>query len=216
MKIPADLRFTRSVARDIEMDEETKEALHSILAGGSKRAAKPSRSPFYATHPFSEAPSKPHFVAWKFNEAKEPQPARGLLRDAPIQASIKDATAILSINSAKACIVLRAAFTGEVLRKIEDLVTPSAYARWNSRDEVIELHPTLLPAVKSILNQHYAGVHVLGVQKQVKATKFDQLLAKLDASDKAAIYKLLARKYHPDMGGSKDTMILINQVFKES
>lgn len=200
------------------MDEDTKEALHSILSSDLKRPAKPRRSSSASPPPppREDAHIKGGFVHWKFHETKEPQPARGLLHDTPIQASIKDETAILSINSAKACIVLRAVFTGEVLRKIEDLVTSTAYARWNARDEVIELHPTLLQAVKSILNQHYTGVHVLGVQKQVKATKFDLLLAKLDVSDKAAIYKLLARKYHPDMGGSKDTMILINQVFKES
>jgi hypothetical protein len=73
-----------------------------------------------------------------------------------------------------------------------------------------------MPELRSVLKSHFKDIQVLGVPKAIPSTKFDQLVAKLDKDDRQKIYKLLALKYHTDRGGSHETMVLINQVFKES
>lgn len=174
------------------MDEETKATLESVLAE--------SRRP--KTHVKTSArsvfPERPVYHA--------SQPHTGL-----IQIDVSKTDAVLSVNNAKACIVLRASYTPS---GIMHLATYLDRCKWNARDEVYEIHPSLLGELKLWLKHTYKDVHVLGVQKQIAATKFDQLMNKLDKVDKDKIYKLLALRYHPDKGGDKETMTLINLVFK--
>lgn len=123
-------------------------------------------------------------------------------------------TAYLSVHPAKACIILRCMLAEELIRKFHDM--DRSKVRWNGIEQVFELHPSIVPTVKLVLKNFFKDVQVIGVPKAVPATKFDQLMAKLDKEDKSKIYRILASKYHPDTPtGNHDIMVLINQVFKE-
>lgn len=130
---------------------------------------------------------------------------------API--STKDQEAILSLDPAKAAAVLRTAYNPEFVTKMKDTI-PQSERRWDPTNRVWVFHPSALPKLKPLCEQYYKCVRVVGVQKQIPATKFDQLLAKLDKCDKQAIYIILAKKYHPDTGHKDKTIMpLINTVF---
>jgi len=208
MKIPVDLRRAKSLHFEFggTVDAETKEALLSILAGEKTEHLKSRKK----SAPRTEDPS---IEMWRERVEKE-RAANSLKFGAiGVVANTSNETAVLSVNASKACIVLRASFTRATLRELESL-NENGKIKWNDKDEVMELNPTLLPQVKLILKNNYKDVNVLSVQKQVKATKFDLLFNKLDSDDKKKIYALLARKHHPDLGGNKDTMALVNSVFK--
>lgn len=191
------------------MDEETKAALDSLLSHPRPKT-RTSSSAVY------EKIISDSYMREAVLKVPKPAPNAHGMDSIPVRASVKDQVAILSINNSKACVVLRAEFSREVLNEFKAINKTAGHMKWNEKDEVLEIHPTLLTAVKQVLKTHYADVSVFGVQKQLKTTKFDALMHKLDANDKAQIYKLLARKYHPDLGGDKETMILINSVFKEN
>ncbi len=193
------------------MDEETKAALDSIIGHKASRRrasgmessyterAKAHKEALYAAAP----PSAPPEVHTVYNS----------VYNAPTAASIVE-PAVLSINTSKACVILRAAYTLDVLKDLSALYHQKNIF-WDTTNQVFEISPNILAKVKDVLKKHYPGVNVLGLQKQVQATKFDKLMACLDNEDKKRIYSMLARKYHPDMvGGNKDTMTLINLVFK--
>lgn len=206
------------------MDEETKSALDALLG---ERKAKRAFSTRDSLHEHMRAEElkrmrerivsdsiKDAFVGWDFGKSKSSE----AYKPAPIDkfncvASTRDLTAILSIHPAKACVVLRARVTSEFVAELQKL-GDATQVEWKPDDKIFYINPTLLPALKLLLKQHYADVQVFGVQKQVKATKFDALMERLSKDDKNKVYRLLAGIYHPDRGGDKDTMALINQVFK--
>jgi len=127
-------------------------------------------------------------------------------------------TAAISVNTSKACIVLNTSnLVSDALIHAFELIDPKrSQIIFNAQLRIWEIHPGIMAQVKPILAKMFKTVQVVGVPKAIPATKFDQLLTKLDKDDKAKIYKLLAMKYHTDRGGAHDTMVLINQVFKES
>lgn len=146
---------------------------------------------------------------WRGRFEQLVSPPRIYHRDA-----LKVEIAALSVNSAKACVVLRCVLCEELIQQFKTEL-PESKRSWNGIDQVWEFHPSVMPQVKSILKQYVKDIQVVGVPKAIPSTKFDQLLAKLNKEDKAAMYRLLAAKYHPDRGGSHEVMTLINQVFKE-
>lgn len=130
------------------------------------------------------------------------------------QDALKREVAALSVNPAKACVVLRAMMCEALVAQIEREV-PATKRVWNGLDGIWEFHPTAMAQVRGILGLYFADIQVVGVPKATPATKFDQLFAKLTKDDKNKIYRLLAGAHHPDKGGDPATMTLINLVFKE-
>lgn len=128
--------------------------------------------------------------------------------------ALRNEVAALSVNSAKACVVLRCIQCKELVDQLEREV-PSTKRQWNGLDMVWEFHPSAMAQVRGILSLYFKDIQVVGVPKAIPATKFDQLFAKLTKDDKNKIYRLLAGTYHPDKGGSAEVMTLINLVFKE-
>jgi len=200
------------------MDEESKKVFDALLGEKHAKRYKPAaKAPwrefkshvdldYAATEP--KRPERPS--AYEFTHVRKPAP--------PVEHEYgefhtQDYIAVLSVNQAKACIVFKAPTNTAVRNEITRLAGPNQ-AKYNKQDDVWELHPAILPGLKLVLKTHYKDVQVLGVQKQVQATKFDQLMARLSKDDKDKIYKLLALKYHPDKGGDKETMVLVNLVFK--
>jgi len=215
------------------MDKETRAALADILSTSLPKKVRteesvigrfppvPPRVPPPAP-PIPPIPPSPDtfeaskYYGIRYGRAKaKPKFTLGI-DEIPTVDNTLDKTAILSVNTAKACIVLKAEYTMATLQEIQRIAGDgNKRMQWNSGDKVLELDPTYLAPLKLLLKQNYASVQVLGIQKQAKATKFDVLLSKLDASDKKSIYSMLARKYHPDMPtGNKEIMTLVNLVFK--
>lgn len=128
--------------------------------------------------------------------------------------ALRNEVAALSVNSAKACVVLRCIQCKELVDQLEREV-PVTKRQWNGLDMVWEFHPSAMAQVRGILGLYFKDIQVVGVPKAIPATKFDQLFAKLTKDDKNKIYRLLAGTYHPDKGGSAEVMTLINLVFKE-
>lgn len=208
------------------MDERSKDVIDDILGSSAKRwktksAPPPRPSRHDADTALGERLAREarerherDRIERERREAAEAAFRRTAAFSENIEAvNTKNEVAILSINQAKACIVLRATVTDQISGEIA-AISSASQRRWNDRDGVWELHPSIMPKLKDILKAHYKEVQVIGVQKQIPPTKFDQLLARLDSDDKSRIYKLLALKHHPDKGGDKDTMTLINLVFK--
>lgn len=127
--------------------------------------------------------------------------------------NLRNEVATLSVDTASASIVLKAPLNESIMDRIRNSV-PLTQREWVPDKHVWRFSPAALPILKPILKDVYRDVQTLGVPKALPATKFDQLMSKLDSEDKAKVYKLLAMKYHPDRGGDKDTMTLINLVFK--
>lgn len=207
----------------MSMDEETRKSLETLIEEGKTRRASPLRGGRIKT---------PHRSTWEAPRTAPPEPTPEFefakLKPEPVRAnpilsfngssvetvaSVADHVAILSMNTAKACIVMNAPVTAALVNDLKNLHN-NGNVKYNNKDKVWEFLPTLLPQLRLLLKSAYKDVHVMGVQKQIKATKFDQLIAKLTKEDKQKIYVMLATKYHPDKGGDKDTMTLINLVFK--
>jgi len=143
-------------------------------------------------------------------EAKANQPASFIADDL-----VKHEVAAISVNSAKACIVINMQLSKRLYMFLLERFKVDKL-RFDAKLGVWEAHPSIMPELRSVLKSHFKDIQVLGVPKAIPSTKFDQLVAKLDKDDRQKIYKLLALKYHTDRGGSHETMVLINQVFKES
>lgn len=211
------------------MDEETKEAISALLGETRKKRHVDTKEELVRKYTsamfekvaretlFDDPIKKAHFR--EPDKTAGPADVSTYIKTPKISSegitfvdSTQTETAILSINPAKACVVLRANMTqmfyDELKREINTKLA------WNSTDKVFEVNPTALPQIKLLLKNHYKDVQVFGIQKQVRATKFDKLMDALTKDDKSKIYRLLAGIYHPDRGGNKDTMALINEVFK--
>lgn len=223
------------------MDESTKSVIEEILA----EKARPSRHKAYSTRPLyepspewrraererlererrerAEREERERLERERLERERERQRKaveealfKKLSAPAPLVSieQLAGETAYLSVNPAKACITLRCPVALQLMQRLESLGTSKV--RWNGVDQTFEVNPSALPEVKLVLKSFFKDVQVIGVQKAVPATKFDQLLAKLDREDKSKIYRLLAAKYHPDSPrGSHEVMVLINQCFKE-
>lgn len=194
------------------MDPETKRTIEAILATSKGRKPSVTRS-----STFTAPPPRREF---KWETPPPPPPPRPEpVRPRPAYSedlntvNTKDHIAVLSVNQAKACIVLRAVMDPATVAKLENLV-PAPQRKYDRENGVWEFHPVALKDLKTLLQSLYKDVQVLGVQKQIPQTKFDQLMSKLDKEDRDKIYRLLASKYHPDRGGDKDTMALVNLVFR--
>ena len=215
------------------MDPTTKEILESIITEGrAKRPAKAGvsdplsgRMPKDAAwrkraedHRLAMEEMRRHASAVRDEMHAAPRrekPSETFYADIPIMnADTLDKVAVVCVNTAKACIVLRADLSYHVASELQK-ITNGKDILYNRKDGVVEFHPRFLPDIKKLLTGAYQHVSVLAAQKAVKPTKFDLLLSKLSTDDKKSMYSLLAKRYHPDLPtGNKDIMTLVNLVFK--
>jgi hypothetical protein len=125
----------------------------------------------------------------------------------------KNDMAVMSVDQARAVLTLKVLYNPFFNERLKKAIEPK-YRNWNLANKCWELHPSKMKDVQAICGEFYKGVQIIG-QKPVLGTKFEKLLVKLTKDDKAAIYRLMALKYHPDKGGSHETMSLLNEVFKQ-
>lgn len=222
------------------MDDETRALLDTIITGKRDKYASRVRDPRKPTmeetmHKIAESVAarerffkSAHTDPFKLDEAmtgRDPvmlmgKPAHETPRntfyvDVPLSDNnTLGKVAVVCVNTAKACIVLRADISYQVAKDLQ-AITKGQDITYNKKDNVVEFHPRWLPEIKKVLAASYQHVSVLAAQKAVKPTKFDLLLSKLSTDDKKSMYSLLAKRYHPDLPhGNKDIMTLVNLVFK--
>jgi hypothetical protein len=194
------------------VDEETKRAIEELT-----RKPSPSARSAYVRK-FSKDAADPGYSyksdLGSFTPIEKPPPiATEKPQPTAYWRDLSKETATLSIDTSEACIVLRAPMNPEIINKIYTTI-PYTQRDWIAAKQIWRFSPAAVQLLKPLLKSFYKDVQTLGVPKSVPATKFDLLLAKLTQDDKNNIYKLLAMKHHPDRGGDKETMILINLVFK--
>ena len=226
------ISYIESILR-YAVDPTTKEILESFIAEGrAKRPAKAGvRDPLSGRMPKDAAWRKraeDHRLAMEemrrhasavrdemHAAPRREKPSETFYADIPIMnADTLDKVAVVCVNTAKACIVLRADLSYHVASELQK-ITNGKDILYNRKDGVVEFHPRFLPDIKKLLTGAYQHVSVLAAQKAVKPTKFDLLLSKLSTDDKKSMYSLLAKRYHPDLPtGNKDIMTLVNLVFK--
>lgn len=229
------ISYIESILR-YAVDPTTKEILESIITEGrAKRPAKAGVSGAFKRAAAEEIAAAAREAAKKYRHSdilhdemhvdlddpayraapRREKPSETFYADLPIMhADTLDKVAVVCVNTAKACIVLRADISYHVASELQK-ITNGKDILYNRKDGVVEFHPRFLPDIKKLLTGAYQHVSVLAAQKAVKPTKFDLLLSKLSTDDKKSMYSLLAKRYHPDLPtGDKDIMTLVNLVFK--
>jgi len=95
---------------------------------------------------------------------------------------------------------------------------PKSKRRWLSEEKIWEVEYELLRPVLSLLHQFYREVIVIETGLETKGQTVDgwtRLRSLITADDLSAIHRLLAKRHHPDTGGSSQRMTEINSCFEE-
>jgi hypothetical protein len=95
---------------------------------------------------------------------------------------------------------------------------PKGKKAWNAEDKLWEFSVETIDLVVDILTRNFDDVIDLtqATSPSSVVVSGDPLLSLLDKDDIQAIYRLLAKKYHPDkQGGDGDKMARINRIFTQ-
>jgi hypothetical protein len=231
----------RKAVGGVTMDESTKESISDLLGIGKKKApsrtSRPSATPYRYEESYSarmererredvleldrevkerRAKERAEILDGRLKHIEElAKRCADQLEICSSQVLLEMSVAV-SVDTSKACVVINSmGFCSNELASALRTQFTSTQVKYCTIKRVWEVHPSVMPQIKLLLKMHFKDIQVVGVPKAVPSTKFDQLLSKLDKDDKAKMYKLLALKYHTDRGGNHDTMVLVNQVFKE-
>lgn len=94
---------------------------------------------------------------------------------------------------------------------------PKGKKSWNAEDKLWEFSVETIDVVVEILTKNFDAVIDLtqATAPSQVVVSGDPLLSLLDKDDIQALYRVLAKKYHPDRGGDADKMARINQIFNQ-
>lgn len=121
------------------------------------------------------------------------------------------------IDENKGIICARFPYKEKVIAEIRAKV-PKGKKSWNPDGKIWEFSVETVDVVVKILTENFNNVVDLTRPETPMLTSQnggDPLLSLLDEDDINKIYKMLARKYHPDMGGEGTLMAKINQLFSK-
>lgn len=130
--------------------------------------------------------------------------------------SIEEEVAKIWLNEEKGILCARFPFKQNVIDAIHTQI-PKGKKAWNPDDKLWEFSVEAVDVVVKILTESFQKVIDLTRPEPpmiASQNGGDPLLSLLDEEDINKIYKMLARKYHPDMGDGSDRMARINQIFK--
>lgn len=121
------------------------------------------------------------------------------------------------LDETKAVICARFPYTQKVIDEIRAKI-PKGKKSWNPDDKIWEFSVETVDVIVEILSDHFDKV--IDLTKEVPELPIiqngtDPLLSLLDQDDIQKIYKVLVKKYHPDVGGDSNKMARINQVFSK-
>jgi hypothetical protein len=119
------------------------------------------------------------------------------------------------LNEEKGVICARFPYKIKVIEEIRKKI-PKGKKSWNPTDKIWEFSVEAVNLVVQIMTENFQKVVDLtqaAPPMPISQNGSDPLLSLLDEDDVQRIYKLLAKKYHPDTGGDSDKMARINQIF---
>lgn len=125
-------------------------------------------------------------------------------------------TAKLWLDQERGVLCAKFPYDEKVIKEIKDRI-PTGKKMWKSETKIWEFSVETIKEIVSILEAHFEKVIDLTKEEQqvvLQGGVKDLLLNLLDADDKKAIYRILARKYHPDAGGDGKKMSEINAIFQ--
>ena len=128
---------------------------------------------------------------------------------------IKEEVAKIWLDEGKGVICTRFPYKLKVIEEIREKV-PKGKKTWNPTDKIWEFSVEAVDIIVEIMTENFQKVIDLtqaAPPMPVSQNGTDPLLSLLDEEDIQKIYKLLAKKYHPDIGGDADKMAKINQIF---
>ena len=134
-----------------------------------------------------------------------------------MRGKIEEEVAKVWLNEEKGILCARFPYKEKVITAIRAEI-PKGKKSWNPDDKVWEFSVETVDVIVKILTENFDKVIDLTRPAPPMLTSSnggDSLLSLLDEEDINKIYKLLARKYHPDMGDGSDKMAKINQIFSK-
>ena len=118
-------------------------------------------------------------------------------------------TAKIIFNASRGIYYLRTPFNRGF---VEDLKTIPFYGRrWNKEERVWEIEVDYISQVVDLCRQYFKDV--VEIDNSPPSDDLQALFSQLTSQDKKDIFRLLAKRYHPDVGGKPEVMVLLNKVF---
>jgi len=130
---------------------------------------------------------------------------------------ISKETAKVWLDENKGVICARFPYKVEVIDEIRSKI-PKGKKSWNPEDKVWEFSVETIEVIVGILQGHFDEVlDLTQATPPLPPTSIssDPLLSLLDEEDIKKIKQMLAKKYHPDVGGDAKKMTKINEVFNK-
>lgn len=128
---------------------------------------------------------------------------------------INDEIAKVWVDEGKGVICARFPYKEKVIAKIRAEI-PKGKKAWNPEGKIWEFSVETIDVLIKILHEHFDQVLDLTHPAPPMLTSQnggDPLLSLLDEEDINRIYKVLAKRHHPDVGGNPNLMAKINAVF---
>ena len=127
-------------------------------------------------------------------------------------------TAKVWIDDQKAVLCARFPYRANVIEDIRVRI-PKGKKAWQPEKGIWEFSIECIDDIVDILNRAFPDlINLTDILNpppiQQNGVAKDTLLSLLDKEDINAIYRLLAKKYHPDLGGDGEKMSKINELFK--
>ena len=120
------------------------------------------------------------------------------------------------VDHSKGVLCARFPYKEEVIVDLRQKV-PKGKKIWNPDQKIWEFSIETIDLIVEILQKHFDEVLNLTEEAHSVAPleTGDSLLSLLDKADIKAIYLLLVKKYHPDIGGDPQKMAEINRIFNK-
>jgi len=109
---------------------------------------------------------------------------------------------------------VKSAYNASFVHEIKQM--PRGKRHWDGDRKVWDFEYELLDEVVALCKKFYKEVIVVGNEvKSDVPEPWTKLFYMLNDQDMASIHRVLAKRYHPDMGGKDGEMAKINELFKE-
>ena len=132
------------------------------------------------------------------------------------QSDINKQTAKIWLDEGKGVLCSRFPYKQSAIDEFREKI-PKGKKAWNAEDKLWEFSVETIGIVVEILARNFDEVIDLTQATTPSQTVVsgDPLLSLLDKEDIQAIYRLLAKRHHPDRGGDAGKMAKINQLFSQ-
>ncbi len=117
------------------------------------------------------------------------------------------------INKDRGVLTVRTPYTQEFVADIKAEI-PKDCRRWDPNGKVWEFDPSWTNKILELLRESYDDVVELDFSDAFLSDTAEDLFNMLTKEDIKDIYRLLSKRYHPDVGGKPEVMTKINTFFQ--